>query len=893
MTRGTGMGHAGGGGPGPSPLPRVLRIVAGAILGLYPARFREESGADFMEAVGHRWDLERRGGRGAPGAFLRWVFVLAADAMHAVPALRHRGVRASSPSFWGGLGGDLRLALRMHGRRPGFAALVILTLGIGIGSNAAIFGALDRFVLHPLPFADGDRMVYLALQSEQRGGRVSPGQLEFERWRAGARTLTAIEVFRQVGALAPAGGTDERLSRTSVTEGLPRMLGLRPVVGRAFGPDDARADAPATLMLSEPYWRRAHGADPAVVGRTMTLSDTVFTVIGVWPAEATLDFGDLPDVWTAIRTGDEANASYWSPFLAVMAPGVTPGMVESELASLIEGEDLRPGSANTWVPAVAAPSDFLSSDFVTGLWVVWIGVALLLAVAVINVANLLLDRAVTRSGEIAVRQALGASGGGLVRLFVADGAMLSMAGGALGLLLAHWGMTALARITPTRFPDLTAHWIEPRAMAYAAGIAVVASLLCGLVPALHVRSPQVKRRLTNRTATEGRRRLRGREALVGVQIAMALVLVVGASLGLRSLEALASVDPGFDVDRLVIGSVSLPRARYPEPEDRTAFWARAREAFRDLPGVQGLTTSGVPPFSFSLVAGLPHLDGEEPIEAGSAWTAQASAAPGYFDVMGIPLLEGRGARAEDAGQGRRVVVNEEFARRYPHSVVGRTMRIGTTSTSMEIVGVAANVRTNGLDDDEIRPTYWVVDTRADDPWTRFILRTEADPALVLQAFKERLAALDPGLALSGATTGPDMLRAQTADGRFLAVLLAAFAALSMLVAVLGVYGSVSLAVNRRTRELGLRRALGAAAPDVVRLIMARALRPVVLGLVVGLPLTAFLARFAASALYTIGATDPISYAAGVGILTAAAVAACLGPARRALRVDTVETLKSE
>ncbi len=859
----------------------VARGLGRALLLLHHPSFRREFGPSFVEAVEHRWRLEAARGRGATVRTLR---VLLADLGPSLGASWGRARPGSSS-----LPFDLRLAVRGLARRPAFSALVVLTLGLGIGSSAAILGALDRFVLRPLPFDEGARMVFIGLESPQTGFVMSPTQELLDRWRS-ARTLESFGVFRDRTVVLAGADTPQRLGRRVISGHLPEMVGLRPVLGRALGPDDARANAAPAMMLGEAYWRSAHGADPDVLGRTLSFNDSTFTVVGVWPARATLGFGAEPAVWTAIPEGREADPSSFTRVLAVLAEGAETDQVRTELAQLAVGVDRE--RIRDRVPTVLSPHFFLGDDFVTGLWMTLGGSLLLLVVGVLNTSNLLLNRAVTRGPETGLRLALGASAGRIVRLYAIEGLFLALLGTGLGLALAHVAHAGLAAVAPSRFPDLAAPLVGGRTIVWGAAVAGIAAALCALVPALHLTSRDLRRSLIGRSATPGRGRHRARAALVSVQVALALMLAVGAGLGLRSFETLLDVDPGFDLEPLAIVSVALPSARYPEEAMQDAFMRRVEASLRVLPGVEGVAVSGVPPFSFSTMAGEPTLVGEPLAEAEGRWTSQASASPGYFEVMGIPILEGRAPDAADAAAtDLRALVNETFARRWSGSVVGRSLRFPESDVTMEIIGVVGDVRSNALTDGEARVQYYVVDRGAGGSYTRFLLRA-SDPEAVVAAAGARIRELDPML-IPSSTTGRDLLRAQTADQRFLAFLLGAFGTLAVVVATLGVYGSVALAVSERTREIGVRVALGSAATGVVRHVFALGLRPAAVGALGGLLVAMAGARWVESALYEVGPLDPAALGGALAVLAVAATVACLVPARRALRVDPSRTLKAE
>lgn len=791
-----------------------------------------------------------------------------------------------------GMVSDVRLALRGLVRRPGFAVTVVLTLALGLGANGAIFRVLDRVVLRPLPYEGGDRMVYLVLRSPEIGFHRSPRQEELDRWREGARTLDALEAFRPGTRVLAGRGSAELLDYTEVSEGLPGIIGLRPLVGRTFLNQDHDPGAPPVVMLSERYWRSAHGGSPDVVGRTLELDGTHHTVVGVWPEDAPLGMDQPPDLWLPVERGAEADPRRATTILAVLSEGASPAAARDELAGLLEG--VGDGSAPTWVPVIRSPSSDLGGTFLAGIRIAYAGVLVVLLVAMVNAAGLLFNRAVSREEELGVRLALGGSGGRLVRHFLVEGTVLSLLGAGAAVLVAWAGVAFLEGFAPPDFPGVRGGGLDRRMVGYVGGLALVTALVCGLIPALHVRSPRVKRLLTSRGQV-GRRRWRGLlgSGLVAGQVALALMLVVGAGLTLRSLQSIRSVDPGMDIERLVVFSLRLPEERYGSPEEQEAFFRSAMDRMEGVPGVEGVTLSGYPPFRFPMSPGTVHLAGRVPDEPEQGFTATGGGRPGYFELLGIPVLEGRTFTADDEGR-EVVVVNEAFARRYAgEDVVGRELVFSDSETRYVILGVVGDIPALGLADDPDRVQVYFPEMGQVTRFERFIVRTAGPPGEMIPALRRRISEIDPGLPLRSVTTGPELLAVQTADQRFLAVLLATFSVVALLLAVLGVYSSVSLAVRRRTREMGVRMALGAGVPRMVRHVLALGLKPVAGGMLVGSLAAVVLSRFVEPVLYETPPTDPLSFGLAAAILLAAGSAACLVPARRAFRLEPSEVLREE
>jgi predicted permease len=860
----------------------------------YPTSFRSERGEDYFEVIAHRWLRERRRG-GLLVAAVRTVRVLLADTSRAAPAAHRlarrewrRLARKGNGRAWAGFGGalmDARVALRSLAKRPGFTTLVVLTLGLGIGANAALFGALDRIVLRPLPYPDGDRLVYVMDRHRELGWQITPGEQAVARWRESAQTVEWLETWSRLTAVRTGAGVAELLEVTTVSVGLPESLGVQAVAGRVPRASDIRPSDPPVVMLAEGFWKREFGADAGVIGRTMRLNDTIFTVAGVWPAAARLELGRTPDLWR-IHAADVFGEGYF--VMALARQGATAGDIESELAALSGGlEDGRQG----FVPVVHAPYWMLGDTYVQGLWLVFGGVVLLLLVALANTANLLLNRTVSRAGELGVRAAVGGSAGALARLFLMESLALTGVGVAVAILVARVGGGALAALVPERLPVLEGASADARVLGYAALLAAVSAFICVLAPVTHLRSLDVRRLLSRAEVgrSGGGRSGWTRQALVALQVGLAVVLVTGSALTLRSFQKLTSVDAGVAVDRLAQFSVRLPEPRYATPEARSAFWDRLLEAVESLPGVEGVTTTSASLMRYYLDARPPHLEGEPKREQPGAVSYGAGVRPGFFSVTGVPLLEGRDFDRSDE---RVIIVNRTFARRHSESVIGRRITFDD-STFYGIIGVAGDVMAGGLRENPDRLQFYRPDLRLDGSFERFIVRAAGDPAAVLSVVRARLAELDPDLPIREVTTGAEILRNDTARHRFVAQLLAVFGSLALLLAVTGVYGVVALDVSRRTREVGIRVALGAGMRRVVGDVLNAGLRPVVIGIIAGALASLWAVRYVEGMLYRVPTTDPLSIATGIGLLLLAATAACAIPARRASRVDPVRALRAE
>lgn len=783
---------------------------------------------------------------------------------------------------------SLRMGVRGLVRRPGFALLVVLTMALGIGTTTAIFGVLDRIVLRPLPYRGGDRMVYLALKHLENGWQVAPSQAHVERWRAGAATLERIEVYTDASLTRTGEGMAENLPTVGFSSGMPGMLGVVPLVGRMLGPVDAEAGAPPVVMLAEAYWRRAFGADREVVGRAMRLNDTLFTIAGVWPATARLDYRGAPSLYRVLPAGKEVVRGDFALVLARARQGASAEEIERELRSLAVGEGAE---SEGFVAAVNAPYGFVRDGYIRGLWAAFVGGIVLLVVALANAVNLMIGRASSREGELGLRVALGAAPSRVMVLLLGESVVLCVAGLAIALAVASGLGRALEVFRPAGFaPGGTG--LDERAYAVALSLTVVGILACALFPLVALRRLDVRQLLDRGVGPRGGRSGITRPVLLGIQASLAVVLACTASLLTRSFLELDRVDTGTDIEHLVTVAVNPPTRRYPTPERKLEFQQRVRDELGALPGVSGVTIQSAPLFRFGIQAGVPFLDGDSPPDdSGRGFSALSGAEPDYFRVMGIPLRAGRVFSTADLATPV-VIVNDAFQRRHGE-VLGRYLRMDRDDTNRRlIVGVVGDVKSNGLTSDPERVQIYTPSVmRAG--YTSFVLRVSGSPDAALAAARAAVSRLDPELPVSYAITGVAMLREQTAESRFLAVLLAGFAAFGLLFALGGIFGAMSLDVIRRRRELGVRLAVGATGRDVVVNVIWRGMRPVFAGSVAGLAIALWGGFMVESLLFRIPARDPASALVAVGLLALAAAAGAAVPAWRASRVDPRLSLQAE
>jgi predicted permease len=877
-----------------------VRAAAGLLARCYPREFRRIADPNAIEIAEYHYARERRAA-GPLRAAWRTIRLFLVDTLRTAPGWwfprdpdapnRRIALMRKTASIVG----DLRQVGRTFVKAPIFSLVVVLTLALGISVSTVAFDALDRTVIRPLPYRNGDRMVLVAMREMKRDAFFSPTRDMLERWREGARTVERLETYIPTSGTLTGRGPAAVLDGVGISAGLPAMLGVTAVRGRTLGPADVAPDAPPAIMLSEQYWRRAYGGSDAAIGSTLQLSGRPAVIVGVWPAGARLSMrGKPPDFFRIVRPADELPRGSLAYVLALAAPGRTVGEIETELYSL--SADLRPNDTASWMdfarPTAQAPYTLLGPAYVSGVWLVFAGAIILFIVAVVNVGHLLAARASTRRLELGVRLALGGSPLRLARLLFVEAAVFAVAGIAAGVALAALFERIVSATEPRMFADVAGAGLYGRALVFSASIAAIAAVLAAIAPVLVVRSADVRALLDRASSRTTSRRSLASRAMLTLQAALAVLLVTGAVLMLRSYTNLTTVDTGVAIDELASVSLSLPSSRFPTSEERRAFINRVRSEIESTPGVVRVTTSGMPILNASIFDGEPHLDGEEPAaERTGAVTSSDSGPLGYLETLGVRLVAGRFPREGD--EKRVVLVSESFARRRNGSVVGRMLYLPHAKTPLEIIGVVADARSHGIANREQPVAIYTVWPESADTFVRFIMRTAVDPASVIASIRARMAQIDPNLPLRGVETGPDVVARQSASHRLVAMLLLALASMGVVLAMAGLYGRVSLEVAQRTREMGIRMALGATAADVRRVTWRSAFAPVAIGALVGCVAGIVTTPHLDALLFEVPARDPLSVGAGVLLVSTAALLATLPPARRASRVDPATTLRAE
>jgi putative ABC transport system permease protein len=804
---------------------------------------------------------------------------------------------------------DLRFAARMLVKSPGTTLVAVLTLALGIGANTAIFSTVNAVLIRPLPYQDPDRLVVM-WETSPAFKEMSVAYPSFLDYRARNRTFTDMGAFRSESYNLTGQGEPERLSTRMVSASLFPTLGVKPMLGRVFTEEEDAPDGRKTVMLSHGLWKRRFASDSAIVGKTIQLNGIPFEVIGVLGPDFRI-FGQRDAyVPLGLKRGEKGYDSHGNhPGIYVigrLAPGVTLDQARADMAAVGEGMQKDHGDDyGTVRPAFEPLRENIAKELRPSLLLLLGAVLFVLLIAAANVANLMLARAMTRHKEMAIRAALGSGRLRLVRQLLVESTLLALLGGALGLLLAMWGVDLLAAARPEAIEFVGPLTIDGRVLGYTLVIALGTGLLFGLAPALHASRQDLAGTLKegDQRATAGSGRQRLRNALVVGEVALAMVLLVGAGLAIRGFQRLTSRDPGFRPDHLLSFQVQLPPSKYREPAELIAFYDELGRRLRALPGVESATVSDGLPFvgapEASFVSGVT-APGDE-----SRFAVLYVVDSAYQDTLGIPLLAGRRFdAATDRLDGEPVAIVDEAlaARFFPEGAIGETMRLSDTKApSMRIVGVVKHVAHYGLEGPQPAPYQFYVPLDQVPPdfqpmvlaQMHVTVRTSGDPMALASAVRGEVMAIDPEQPVFAMTTLDEQIAESVADRRFTTGLLGVFAALALLLATVGLYAVLASSVTQRTHEIGVRMALGAQPGDVVRLVVRQGLTLVIIGVVVGVGGAFGLTRLMQKILSGVSPTDPLTFAAMVAVLVAVGVLATYIPARRATRVDPMVALRHE
>ena len=811
---------------------------------------------------------------------------------------------------------DLRYGVRLLRRSPGFAAIAILTIALGIGATSAIFSVINAVALKPLAYPAADRLMFVTSQFPRLSFDkfwISPP--EYFEFRERAKSYTDVAAYRTFALNIAEGTRPQRVPAVGITANMFNVLGVQPRLGRGFTADQDLPNSAPVVVISDNLWRRTFSADSAIVGKQVDIGGRKYAIVGVAPPGFDLHDSHA-DLWVplGLDPADTQNrGSHYLYLIGRLKDGVTSAQAKADLKSMVHDcGTLSPGvnhvpNDSTHNMQFAPLRDEVIGNVAQALWVLQGAVILVLLIACANVANLLLVRAEGRHKEFAIRTALGAGRATILRQFMAEGMVLTTIGAILGLALAKWGLSVLLASNPDSIPRSAEIAIDPRVLLFTTIIALLTACVFGLAPLLHLSgnavAAAIKEGGTRSTASLSRHRMR--QSLVVGEITLAVVLVIGAGLLIRSFHNLTIVDAGFDARGLTTFGVFMPRPKYPEPARRAQF---VQDLIRTLEQAQGVTAvaamTGLPPnrpvnANDTQFENVPMGPGLPPANVDYWNTATVS----YFDAMKIPILEGRGFNSSDVGGAGAVVVNQTLAKRfYPNtSALGRRIRPpGNDSMApwFTIVGVAKDVKQGGLDQKVGTEVYFNVEQSArlnlfTPVALTFVVRSSRSTQSLAPAIQTAVRNMDASLPVVQLKSMDDVFGDSISRQRFLSLLLGIFAVVALTLAAIGTYGVLSYLVTERRREIGIRVALGASSGGIVKLVLKQGMSITAVGVLCGLVGAFALARLTQSLLFGVSPTDPLTYASVGAVIVMVALLACVVPAHRAVRVDPLVAIRNE
>ena len=804
---------------------------------------------------------------------------------------------------------DIRHAARSLRASPGFTLVAVVTLALGIGANTAIFSVVNGVLLAPLPYREPARLVtvnhFYPTLNNLRAPVSVPG---FRDYSARTDLFTSAAVENGVAMNLTGGAEPERVNVSKVSGQYFSTLGVSAAVGRTLQPDEAEAGKDHVVVLTWGYWQSHFGGDKSAVGRKVTLDNQDYQIVGVMPASFRDFFSQrtdlfMPIVFTPDQFADNRRTNEFLPFIGRLAPGVTLERAQSELHTL--AVQLRTTYTQSYSPdwdlKVTALADEASRGVRSGLLILLGAVAFVLLIACANVANLQLARTAAKARDIAVRVALGASPRRLMRYLLTESVVLALAGGVVGVVLALWGVPALLSLNGGNLPATAHVGVDIRVLWFALLVSLATGMLFGLAPALQMARTDLHESLKEGGRSVGHRSsLALRRGLVISTVALALTLLIGAGLLIRSFARVVGVDPGFQPANLLVFNVSLPQAKYPNDTVRDQVLLRITDALNATPGVVSAGGTSNIPFGGNWSTASFNVEGYQvPANTPSPWGDMRLITPTYFATMRAPLLAGRQFTAADrAGAPAVCIVDEELVHRYwPHTdAIGKRITFNMLTDSsiqwIQVVGVVGHLAHEGLDAQKRVQVYFPL-AQNGLPFLGYVVRTAGDPMAALPSVRAAVRSVDPELPLANVNTMEKLIESSTGQRRFAMLLLIGFSLLAMTLASIGLYGVMSYTVSQRSRELGVRLALGADSREVLGLVLGQGLRLALAGVVIGLVAAFGVTRVMKNMLFGLSSTDPLTFVAISLLLVAVALVASYLPALRATRVDPVVALRTE
>jgi putative ABC transport system permease protein len=801
---------------------------------------------------------------------------------------------------------DIRYGVRMLGKKPGFTAVAVLTLALGIGANTAIFSVVNALLLRPLPFHEPNQLIQVWEASIKQGQRHDVSYPNFADWREQNQSFQQIAAYSDRTFNVTENGEPERIQGMMTSPAFFPLLDIKPIVGRVFLPEEDYPNKVFSAVISERLWRRRFNSDGQIVGRTISLNYEPFTIVGV--VKDIVDVPRLPadtELWIPIShsSGFNNRQGHYLSVLARLKPGVTHEQAQADMDRIAGTLTAQHPESNTDLGVRLVPlHDQIVGDYKLPLQVLLSAVLFVLLIASANVANMLLARSASRQKELAIRTAVGAGRFRLVRQLLTESLLLSLMGGAVGLLLAWWGVYVLVAFGPSDLPRVKEITVDARVLGFTAAIAMLTGIIFGIVPALKASFPDVNEALkeSGRSATGSVGHRRMRSLLVASEIALSLMLLVGAGLLLKSFHRLQAVNPGFNPQNMLIVRVSLRGPRYQEDAPIITFFDQLVERVKASPDVQSVATRSYVPVGpnedYAYLSFM--VEGQAPDPASRPIAYYNAVSPDLFHTMEIPVLKGRPFDSHDVMKAQHVIIiNETLARRYFPGTdpIGKRMTLNDENPKEEdwatIVGVVQDTRQRELSGEPAAEMYLPF-AQSPHRSMALMIRTTS-PESVVNVVRRDVQSLDPNLPIYGIQTMKNVMSESIAAARFRTLLLAVFAALAFVLAIAGIYGVMSYAVTQRTQEIGIRMALGARSLDVLKLIIRNGMLLAAIGATIGLAGAFALTRLMTSLLFGVSPTDVFTFSLVTTVLLLVALSACYIPARRAAKVDPLVALRYE
>lgn len=796
---------------------------------------------------------------------------------------------------------DVRYAARMLFRNPGFTSIALLTFAVGIGVNTAVFSVFNGVLLRPLPYPDADRITLMWVDNRAAGIKEDIGSYpNYLDWRDQNQSYDHVAAFTGANFTLTGSDEPERIPGAQTTANFFAVVGLQPILGRLYTTANETPGNDRVVLISHGLWQRKFGGRNDVLAQTLTLNGQPFEIIGVMPPELRLP--NNAQLWKPLAPSDDlrsARTSFWLPVIGKLKAGVTPEEAQTEMSAIAARIEQAYPQMQGFGAYIVPLQKQIVGQIERSLQVLMAAVGLVLLIACANLGNLMLGRTAARRKELAIRTALGARRGRLIRQIVTETLVLAVVGSALGLLLAFWATEFFISLAGATIPRPDAIVIDGRVVLFTLVLAVVAALISGLLPALQASRLSLREHLQEGGRESAAGSSRGtRSALIAAEMALAFMLLAGAGILVRTLWSMQDVERGFSTERIAVATLSLPPALFAQPADVRSFYTRLLERVRTMPGVESAATATGILQPLVTNSGVYSIEGkpvpppdqrvEYPVEVVSS---------GFFDTIGAAFASGRDFGPQDhVDAPRAIIINETLAKQgWPgQDPIGRRMRSGGENSQapwMTVVGVVKDLHRAEVTR-AIRPELYMCAQQVTPRTQMLVVRTAGDPTAILPTLRKEVQALNPQLPLFATGTLAGDVSETLTEPRFRAVLLAVFAVIAMLLASIGIYGVTAHAVGQRTQEVGVRMALGAQRADVLLLMLRQHLRPAVLGVVLGLVGALALAKFLQSMVFGVAPTDPATFVIMAVALLAVSAAACWIPARRAARVDALVALRN-